>query len=746
MELPEGVDPESPFVSMIDPATGTGTFVVEWIRQARENLDHDSKTRALSGTAAETRWHAWLRDVVLRQLNALEISLASYAVAHLKVSLLLPDETRAAVRLPIFLGDTLAAPRDEGQFEQMRDPVSVEGLEAERVKFGSRHSVVVGNPPYDRVTQEAVTGWLTEPGPSGASPLDDIRQPAVENTIFSHVASLYNLYVYFWRWAIWKAFEQKTGPGVVSFITASSWLTGPGFLGLRQLARRLADECWIVDLGGDNRGAHPEVNVFDIETPVAIVTLVRTGGGDPEHPAQAHYRRIHGTRNEKLDELAALESLDLSDPEWLPAPDGWHEPLAPPGGGDAWEAFPALTDLFPWQQPGCKFGRTWPIAPSEETLKRRWSRFVETDDPDDRARCFVTTATGRRIQTSVRDLPRLVDLEVGASPPPIARYAYRTLDRQFAFADPRLASLERPSLWSSLSTRQIFMITKTTFVLGSGPAATVSTAVPDLDIFRGSFGGKDVIPLYRDANGSPNVSGATVTALNAIHGGGTNRITPERLFAYAYAILAGCNYTDRFAEALATPGPRIPISADPELFDEAVGYGEELLWLHTYGERCEPKTPPRAISSDDSVTWVVPVVRMPENIGDITYDEAAGKLTVSDGVVSGVRPEVWAFEVSGMQVVRKWLGYRTRRGAGRAATSPSPLDAIRPTEWSPEWSDELIDLLVVLTRALDLQPKGIELLDRICAGPLIASSDLPPVATDLRKPPKVEQATMQLKM
>ncbi|WP_206677859.1 hypothetical protein, partial [Salmonella enterica] len=80
------------------------------------------------------------------------------------------------------------------------------------------------------------------------------------------------------RWAIWKAFQQDPGDqAIISFITASSWLTGPAFVGLRDLARRTASEIWVMDLGGEGRGARQEENVFDIQTPVAIVTLVRTG-------------------------------------------------------------------------------------------------------------------------------------------------------------------------------------------------------------------------------------------------------------------------------------------------------------------------------------------------------------------------------------------------------------------------------------------------------------------------------------
>jgi hypothetical protein len=108
---------------------------------------------------------------------------------------------------------------------------------------------------------------------------------------------------------------------------------------------------------------------------------------------------------------------------------------------------------------------------------------------------------------------------------------------------------------------------------------------------------------------------------------------------------------------------------------------------------------------------------------------------VADGKLAGVSPEVWAFEVSGMTVIKKWLGYRTAKGAGKAASSDSPLDKIRPTEWEPEWSDELREIVHVLTETERLRPNGVEILDRIMAGELISADELPLPPDALRKPP-----------
>ena len=115
-------------------------------------------------------------------------------------------------------------------------------------------------------------------------------------------------------------------------------------------------------------------------------------------------------------------------------------------------------------------------------------------------------------------------------------------------------------------------------------------------------------------------------------------------------------------------------------------------------------------------------------------------LQIADGVLTGVPEAVWKFEVSGMDVVPKWLGYRMAKPAGRAASSNSPLDHIRPTTWSPEWSTELVEIVAAIKQTLAVVPDGIALLDEIVTGPLIAADELPPVPEALRQPPKQGKA------
>jgi hypothetical protein len=169
------------------------------------------------------------------------------------------------------------------------------------------------------------------------------------------------------------------------------------------------------------------------------------------------------------------------------------------------------------------------------------------------------------------------------------------------------------------------------------------------------------------------------------------------------------------------------MTREPALWGRAVALGERLLWLHTYATRFQDLAAGRAgaVPEVPGIGWSRPVRRMPRRPSELAYDAERRTLTVGDGVVAGVRPEVWAYAVSGMPVLRKWLGYRTRDGAGKAASSGNELDRIRPQHWPAAWSEELLELLRVLTLTLELHPLQAALLDQICEGPLIGAGELP---------------------
>jgi len=386
--------------------------------------------------------------------------------------------------------------------------------------------VCVGNPPYDLTeaaddANKARTGgwvrWGQDRKGTGAI-FKDFLEPAVAAGEGVRVHHLYNLYVYFWRWALWKVLEQNSsgGPGVVSFISASSYLGGDAFCGMREHMRRLCDEIWILDLGGEARGARKSENVFAIQTPVAIAVAARHGTSDKNNPARVRYARLEGTREEKLKALDAISSFDSI--KWEDCPDDWLAPFEPAGAGE-YLNWPLLTDVFPWQQSGVKAGRKWVIAPEKDTLQRRW-RVLCNADTSNRARLFKNSPTGHKVGDNTTQLPpsrsrltALSEVPRNAPSPEIVRYAYRSLDRQYIFADARVLDRPGPPLWAAHGDGQVYLTSLLTKPLGSGPAVTASAAVPDLDHFSGR-GAKDTVPLYRDpARQQPNLRPGLVKLL-----------------------------------------------------------------------------------------------------------------------------------------------------------------------------------------------------------------------------------------
>ena len=186
--------------------------------------------------------------------------------------------------------------------------------------------VCLGNPPYDRheaatLDNQARTGGWVRWGDDGERAIfHDFLAPVVAAGHGGHLKNLYNLYVYFWRWALWKVFEHDTahGPGVISFISASSYLDGDAFGGMREHLRRQCDDIWILDIGGEGRGARKSDNVFAIQTPVAIAVAVRAKAAKLDTPAAVRYARIDGARNEKLAALDAITGFFVSRLAGLP--------------------------------------------------------------------------------------------------------------------------------------------------------------------------------------------------------------------------------------------------------------------------------------------------------------------------------------------------------------------------------------------------------------------------------------------
>ena len=740
--VPEGVDPTEPFVQILDPACGTGTFPLRVIEVVHETMVAEYARRGLDAEAARKEWVAYVRKHLLPRLNGFELMMAPYIVTHLRLGLAL-QQTGFSFgkqdRLRVFLTNTLEM-HTAPQLALIGEHVAEEAREAERVKKDAAISVIVGNPPYERESAESdgghKAGWIRDGWDGwndGRAPIEDYAEPTRNAGAGGHLKNIYNLYVYFWRWAGWRVFDRHRAPGIVSFITASSYLRGPGFVGMREEFRRSGNRVAVLDLEGDQRGTRVTDNVFCITIPVCVGTVL-ADRPDRGSPAASTYFRVTGTREEKLAGCAAWAAGQAVP--WLDAPEGWQEPLMA-GGSVDYDGWPGVTDLFPWQHSGAQYKRKWPIGETKEVLVARWETLVSSSRST-RATLFKESRD-RVISRSYSDilsdvpLPAIASLTENSKCIAPVRYDYRSFNRMWCLPDNRSGDYLRGPLWATASVKQVFLSSFLTNPLGQGPGATACAFPPDLDHFRGSFGAKNLLPLWRDPEATqPNLAAGFLAALTAAHG---RRPRPEDVFAYAYAVLANPSYVARFEEELQVPGPRLPVTKDRALFDRGAALGRALLRWHTYGERF--REPGDGFVLTGAAREVVPIPRDPAGYPEKhRYDEATRTLHVGKGQVAPVPPEVMGFSVSGLQVVKSWLDYRMKKGAGKKS---SPLDDIRPERWTDELSRELLELLWVLEWTLGEYPTLDAWLDEVLDSELFTADEIPPPTDAERKAPKVER-------
>lgn len=744
----------SPEVTVADPAVGTGTFLLGILKRIAAAAEKDGGPGTVPGAVEEA----------LKRLIAFEIQFGPFAVAQLRLLAEIAELTAKKpgdeidANLRVFVADTLADPDEETAWIPTHlGAIAESRRQANAIKRKEPITVVIGNPPY-KVGAKGLGGWVEDRGDLPA-PLDDWMPPP-EWGVGEHAKHLYNLYVYFWRWAAWKvfggdAFRSGTDKseakwtnrrGVVCFITVAGFLNGPGFQKMRADLRRDADEIWVIDCSPD--GHQPAVNtrVFEgVQQPVCIVMASRREGTKAEEPARVRFRQLPlGKRDEKFK---AIAQIALDDGGWEAASAEWRASFLPEAE-DYWKSYPSIESLFEYDGSGVMPGRTWVISADAATLAQRWKRLITESNRDEKERLFHPQLRDGKLAS--RHIGKIVSQGLGARPArgvtiendtaaceTIEKYGFRSFDRQSLIADARLINDVRPVLWQAHGQKQAYLTAPHDRTPENGPALTITGLIPDLHHYHGR-GGR-AIPLWADAAASqPNVRQALLNELSLLYG---RVVGAEDVFAYVAAIAAHPGYTSRFAKDLMQPGLRIPVTAGVALFDEAAALGREVVWLHTFGERFadpannRPAAPPR-IENGPTIPAGGAIPSTPERFPDaMSYDAAAQRLKVGEGFIDHVPPAVWAYEVSGMQVLTQWFSYRKKdrsRPIIGDRRPPSPLGLIQPDHWLPEYTSELINVLHVLARLVALEPAQADMLKRIVEGPMHSTEKLGAALRDIR--------------
>jgi hypothetical protein len=658
----------------LDPATGTGTFLLGLANGvASEAADQ--------GLPIDTM----VEQVLTRQTSAFEIFPGPYTIAHQRLEVALESfGAKILGRLPIYLADTLEAPATGtlggSGFGLAGREIQKERENADRVKTAEEILVILGNPPYERVLENQ--GGQFEAFAQG------LLREIYRRTPLSHkrdLKSTKDLFVAFWAWALWALqdpeyraataalpkIDTKRCHGLISFITNRTWIAGRSLIGLRAMILEGAKEIWILDLGGDSRGAHGaksfaggDANVFGIRTGVAISWIVfdRNHVGAPT----LRYRRLFGNRRDKLTALADT----FNEVEYETITPGPEEPFLPSGWGNSPLATaPRLSDLFSIEaETGIQSARDKssysPIGTEAvEVLSRAGDRLVgrlaDWAQLGVRQRATAwATAQSSRARTAV---PTPASLD----PTRMRNFVYRPLDFRWIYADAAWVDWWRPNLQAVFSLGAVPTIVTLPGDHGNGPAAMHVEMLMDQHSFRGSDGGKGVYPLwiphdeYAILHDSRTVvSGGRRCTFSGVVYGWLDRLgrgqSVEEAYNYLLAILSAPAYTRKSWKALEADSVRLPLSVKGEVFEEGARLGSELRTAWTLKV---PRSP--------SVSWSGATTGQP--LGSAAWMD--GHVEFAGGRrLEGVTRDTWEFQISNYPVLKSWLD-------ARSAWTLTPLQA-----------------------------------------------------------------------
>lgn len=691
-----------PRVQILDPATGTGTFLYHVIQHIRESY-------RIMGNAG--MWSAYVREHLLPRINGFELLVAPYAMAHLKLSMQLaaidlPSAERATwaydfantERLGVYLTNTLDAALKRSQVMFGRY-ISDEANEAAQVKRHYPIMVVLGNPPYaghsankGQWIDDLLHGKDTQTGRTTGNYFAVDGQPLGER----NPKWLNDDYVKFLRFAQWRI--EQTGYGILAFITNHGYLDNPTFRGMRQSLMQSFDEIYVLDLHGNAKkkerspdGSKDE-NVFDIQQGVAIGIFVKRQQNLPgTHLATVHHAHLWGAREiyakhgQKRQLVGGkyhwLAEHDLSTTEWTElVPDKPFYLFVPLNTHlrEEYESGLKVTEIMPTNVLGFQTHRDhFAIDFDKNALFSRIAEMRGTSISDQGYAGKYHITDDPKHLINVRQALR-TDAEWESH---FIRCLYRPFDRRECYFSTVVMDRPRRILTNHVAYREnlCMLSSRQQATLGYRHVWVTRDVPNDCVISNITSEANQVFPLYlypdpkqasmftTDAPPAtlggrrPNLAPAFIAAceekLNmrfVLDGQGDLQASfgPEDVFHYMYAIFHAPSYRERYAEFLKIDFPRLPLTANAALWRTFCALGERLVGLHLLEQFGTIST--RYPEAGNNVVEKIEYTNS-------THQSEQGCVWINkQQYFQGVPQAVWEFHIGGYQVCQKWL--KDRRG------------------------------------------------------------------------------------
>lgn len=646
-------------VQILDPATGTGTFLAEVIHAI-----HD-KMKGQQGL-----WQSYVEKHLLPRLNGFELLMASYAMAHLKLDMVLAEtgyEANNSQRLRVYLTNSLEEHHaDTGTL--FANALSNEANQANHIKRDAPVMVVVGNPPYSGVSSNN-GAWITRL-------IDDYKY--VNDVHFNERKHWLNDdYVKFIR--LGQSFVDKNNEGVMAYINNHSFLDNPTFRGMRWSLMQSFDKIYIIDLHGNSKkkevcpdGSKDE-NVFDIQQGVSINIFIKNGKKRKGELAEVYHCDIYGKRQDKYDYLTenslsstAFKRLEPNEPFYFFVPRDESNRVE-------YERGFRMNDIFPLNTTGVVTARDGLVIDMDkEALYQRIKTFcdMEHSDTDVRGMFFGSKKDGKYPAGDTRGWSLSTARKTNADYDHraiIKPIDYRPFDTRYIYYDGSMVD------WGREKLMQHFLIGNNVGLVVSRQCASdwryafVTNKICEFNLTgtAGRFGSGYAFPLYTYHNeyGSmtrqPNLDMEIVGQIaekiglqfEAEQSGNEGTFAPIDLLDYIYGVLHTPSYRKQYNEFLKTDFPRIPYPADANEFRRIAKVGGELRKVHLMEAPLPMVTEFNVAGSN-----IVEAVKVTDGNGDGLYKVWINAEQYFDNV-----PRVaWEFYIGGYQPAQKWL--KDRKG------------------------------------------------------------------------------------
>ncbi len=686
-------------VNILDPAAGTGTFLMSAIQQVHERIK--KKNGALGEDIVKKKFTDKVLKHILKHFYGFELLVAPYAIAHLKLALEIErlgfdfnktyeDEDPTNDRFQVFLANSLDNPENPKIDLFGFESISKESESARDIKNNKEVLAIIGNPPYSNFGMMNKQPWILDL-------LKDYKKNLNEKKI-----NIDDDYIKFIRFAQWKL--HKSGQGIFAMITSNSFIDGITHRRMRGELLNEFNEIYILNLHGNSRKGEvctdgsTDENVFNIQTGVSINFFIKKN--DNNEPCNLCYFDLWGLKKYKYEWLDnrfnKLNWIEIDYKNFNSAflSTKWSEFLGKlnffvPNADDSSDKiveygdFWGVQDIFHEYGSGVKTERDGICIHfdkkeltntlndfrelTEDELKKKYN--LEKDSRDwkiDNAK--NDTLEHRDDDNLIFDISyRPFDIRKiwysGKTRGFVGTPGYKTmrnlLKLNFALVTTRLIpgdSFHHSFLVKSLADIHIISDQNYIFPIYIYPEIeNIQSNILNEKEFKSNLNNKFISEfskrLYMKyiGNGPGDLS---------------KTFGSEDIFYYIYAILHCPTYRNRYAEQLKIDFPRIPLIKDKKLFKNLVKKGKELVNLHLLGEN--PFDDSSTIFDDNSKWNVITGGKKPENIEDwkiekVEYEPTEKRVYVNSGqYFEGIELEVWEFMIGGYQVLEKWLKDRKK--------------------------------------------------------------------------------------